>query len=338
MNIERVGLDIGYGDDKAVVLRDGRLATVTFPAILGHAQALSRYTTGLGRATRRRATRLVHDGVEYYIGDDALRHSRTQAGRQDRRRIGSVEERVLALAALARLNIRHAYIVTGLPILWFDDRKKLSRNLFGEHYFTWGRQERHITIHQVVVLPQPFGGFYAHVLDATGRSTVPEKEILRTFACLDVGWNTTDMTVIKNLEPYDQWTGGARVGVRDLIQIVDDEVKRTYGLDLKPHEVQQDITDRRIEVYGDYHDIADLVSSATASLAQQVVSTATDLWGNGERLSLILIFGGGGAYFGRDIRAAFPRNSILLPNPALANAIGFCYFAQRDIWPGRKVE
>jgi plasmid segregation protein ParM len=333
IQIERVGLDIGFGHDKAAIIRDGKLTEVSFPSVLGHAQNLSRYTTGLGRSTRRRATRLVYDGVEYYIGDDALRHSRTQAGRQDRNRIGSVEERVLALAALARLNVEHAYVVTGLPVLWFDDRKKLSRNLFGEHKFTWGRQERCVTIHKVVVLPQPFGGFYSHVLGENGQAVIPNEEITRTFACIDVGWNTTDMTVIRNLEPVDQWTGGARVGVRDLIQMVDDEIKRVYGLDLHPHEVEQAIRDGRVEVYGEFHDITDISNSATSLLSQQIISNGTDLWGNGERMSSILILGGGGGYFGSDIRATFPRNSVLLPRPGMANARGFCFFAQRNIWP-----
>ncbi|GIK42382.1 MAG: hypothetical protein BroJett011_62150 [Chloroflexota bacterium] len=330
--IERIGLDVGFGDVKAAKLADGKLSTVAFPSILGQAQDLTHFGTGLGGATRRRATRMIYDGVEYYIGDDALKHSRTQSGRQDRARIGSDEERVLALAALARLEVSHAYVVTGLPVLWLDDWKKLSRSLKGEHHFTWGKQQRTITIHQVVVQAQPFGGFYNHVLDQTGLSTIPESEILRTFAFLDVGWNTTDLSVIKALEPVEQWSAGERVGVRNVIEIVGDAINRRFGLILTPHEIDEAIHQRRIEVFGQYQDIGDLIDSATTALAQQVTAAATRLWGNGERMSRILIFGGGAAILGPAIRAAFPRNGVLLAHPALANAIGFCYFAQRPIW------
>ena len=206
------------------------------------------------------------------------------------------------------------------------------KSLKGEHHFIWGRQQRSITIHRVIVMPQPLGGFFAYVLDQIGQAKLPEKEMLRTYACLDVGWNTTDLSAIKNLTPADQWQGGTQVGVRNVIQIVGDEILRAYGLDLKPHEVEQAIRERRVEVFGQYHDIGDIIDSATEVLAQQVVSSATELWSDGRRMSRILIFGGGGGFFGPAIRAAFPLNSVQLPKPALANAIGFCYYAQRDIF------
>jgi PRTRC genetic system protein D len=330
--IERIGLDIGFGDTKAARIADGKLHTVSFPSVLGQAQDLTNFGTGLGGATRRKATRLIYESVQYYIGDDALHHSRTQAGRQDRARIGSVEERVLALAALARLDVTDAYIVTGLPVLWFEDRQKLARSLRGTHEFTWGRQKRLITVHGIKVLPQPFGGFYAHALDQAGQSAITEPEIMRTFGFLDIGWNTTDLSAIQNLQPVEKWSGGERVGVRNVIEIVGDALSRRYGLALAPHEIDAAIQQRRVEIYGQYEDIGELIDSATTALAQQVVAAATRLWGNGERMSHILIFGGGAAVLGQAIRDAFPRNGVLLPAPALTNAIGFSRFAQRDIF------
>jgi hypothetical protein len=49
-------------------------------------------------------------------------------------------------------------------------------------------------------------------------------------------------------------------------------------------------------------------------------------------MTKILIFGGGAARLGPAIRAAFPVNGVILSHPAMANAVGFSYFAQRDIW------
>jgi plasmid segregation protein ParM len=328
--IDRIGLDVGFGDVKAAKLADGKLSTVHFPAVIGQAQALSTFTVGLNSSARRRATRMVYEGVEYYIGADALEHSRTQAGRQDRQRIGSVEERVLALAALAKLGVSDAYIVTGLPVLWFEEhRNRLRQSLKGRHTFAWGKEQRTITIHKVKVVPQPLGGFFSYVLDKTGRAKLDDHELKRTFACLDIGWNTTDLSAIKELRPVDKWIGGARVGVRDVIQMVGDAISREHGLSLNPHEIDQAIETGQVEVYGRFHSIGPSVASTTTALAQQVVSTATDLWGNGERMSKILIFGGGAVRLGPAIHGAFPYNGVVLPHPALANAIGFCYFAQR---------
>ncbi len=224
--IERVGLDIGFGDMKAAKIVNSKVQTTSFPSVLGQAQDLSAFGTGLGGVSRRRATRMVYGDVEYYIGLDALRHSRTQAGRQDRARIGSVEERVLALAALAKLNVSEAHLVSGLPVMWFGERKKLVKSLKGEHQFTWGKKQRSITIHKIVTTPQPFGGFYAHYLNDRGAAIYPEKEMLRTFGFLDIGWNTTDLTAIKGLQPVERWSRGERVGVRNIIETVGDVISR----------------------------------------------------------------------------------------------------------------
>jgi PRTRC genetic system protein D len=328
-DIIRVGLDVGFGDTKVARLLDGKFETVSFPSVLGQAQDLARYSAGLGATAQRRAVRMIYDGVEYYVGRDALRHSRTLAGRQDRARIGSVEERVLALAALAQLGVDDAYIVTGLPILWFDDRARLMRSLKGEHRLTWGKEERTIRVHGVLAIPQPFGGFYWHFLDDAGKATVVEAEMLRTYAFFDIGWNTTDLSAINELQPKESWSGGERVGMRNVIEIVGDQVQRRLGLELPPHELDAAIRARQVEVYGKFHSIADIVDSATASVGQQVVAVATRLWGNGERMTKILVFGGGAAVLGAEIRKAFSHNSVVLPNPAMANALGFCRFAQR---------
>jgi PRTRC genetic system protein D len=326
--IDRIGLDVGFGDVKAAKLIDGKFQTVSFPAVSGQAQDLASYGTGLG-TRRRRAKRLIYDGVEYYVGEEALQHSRTLAGRQDRARIGSVEERVLALAALAQLDATDAYLITGLPVMWFDDRRRLANSLRGEHRFTWGGQECVLTVHGLAVVPQPFGGFYAHFLDQRGVASIPDGELHRTYAFFDIGWNTTDLTAIQALQPVERWSGGERVGVRNVIEIVGDQISRRHGLELQPHEIDRAIQAGRIEVFGEWQAISDIVASATASLAQQEVSAATRLWGNGERMTNILIFGGGAAILGKEIRKAFPKNGILLGNPAMSNALGFCKFAQR---------
>jgi len=329
-HIERVGVDVGFGDTKAVVKRDGKLEFAAFPSVVGPAQALSGAAVMGGR--RSRAVRIVYGGTEYYVGRDALRHSRTLDDRQDRARIGSTEERVLLLAALAQLGVTDATIVTGLPVLWFGDRKLLARSWKGEHRVTVGRQDRTITIHALVTVPQPFGGFYSHFLDDSGRAIVEESEIMRAYGFLDVGWNTTDLTAIDKLQPVDKWGRGVMVGVRNVVGMVGDAIARQHGLAMDAHEVDAAIRAGYVEVYGERHDIARLVEDATAGLAGQVRAAATSVWGNGERLAKVLIFGGGAAVMGKALLKAFPRNGLLLDRPAMANAIGFCRFAQRMIW------
>jgi PRTRC genetic system protein D len=327
MNADRVGLDVGFGVVKSAIVRDGKLKTDDFPSLIGQRQELAKYRV-LGGG-RRRATRLVYEGIDYYVGDDALEYSRTKAGRQDRGRIGTVEERVMMLAALARLGVDEAHIVTGLPIMWFDSRRDLVRSWKGEHRFIWGRKERVVTVHGVITVPQPFGGFYAHFLGDNGIAQIEEAEMLRTYGFLDVGWNTTDLSAVRELKPVERWSNGERVGVRDVLEIVGEDVQSRCGLELLPHELDRAVKDGRVEAYGKYYDIGGVTKSAVTSVSQQVVAAATRLWGNGERFTRILIFGGGAGMMGQALRDAFPHNGVVLPKPGLANAVGFCRFAQR---------
>jgi len=90
-----VGIDVGFGEVKIVKLTDGK-PRMTAP------QVTLRLHRNLHRA---RTTRIVYQGQTFFVGEDALRYSRAYAARQDRQRIGSLEERVLMLAALTRLDI-----------------------------------------------------------------------------------------------------------------------------------------------------------------------------------------------------------------------------------------
>ena len=330
--VTRVGVDVGFGITKAAVIRDGKMATLSFPSVIGNAERLLK--TRVLNGHRARALTVTYGGHEYYVGDDALRHSTTLgAGQQDRQRIGSDGERILMLAALARLGVTDAAIVTGLPVLWFDEEyKALRKSWKGEHHLLVNGTEYIITVSSVRVTPQPFGGFYSHFLDDEGRATVPEAEIMRAYGFLDVGWNTTDLTAIDGLQPVDKWGRGVKAGVRDVVGMVSDEIAHRHGMAMDAHEVDAAIRAGYLEVYGERHDIAKLVEDATASLAGQVRAAATSVWGNGERLAKVLIFGGGAAVMGKALLGTFPHNGVLLERPAMANAVGFCRFAQRMIW------
>jgi hypothetical protein len=56
--ISKVGLDVGFGDTKADLLRpDNGLDSVSFPSILGNAQQLTTISAGLSTAARDRGGR-----------------------------------------------------------------------------------------------------------------------------------------------------------------------------------------------------------------------------------------------------------------------------------------
>jgi hypothetical protein len=67
MNMDRVGLDVGFGIVKSAIIRDGELKTDSFPSLIGQKQELARYRV-LGER-RRRAIGMVET-----LRDDCVPH------------------------------------------------------------------------------------------------------------------------------------------------------------------------------------------------------------------------------------------------------------------------
>jgi hypothetical protein len=174
---------------------------------------------GLGRR-RTRAQRIEYEGRTYFLGEDALTESRMTANRQDAGRIGSVEERVLMLASLARLDVDEALIVTGLPVMWWDHRRRLVRSWVGRHEIAWNGKPRTIAVHEVRPVWQPFGSFYARFLDQEGRATADDATMMAGFGVVDVGGNTTDLSGIVKLRPFSKWSRGVQLGVGNALEAV----------------------------------------------------------------------------------------------------------------------
>ena len=78
----------------------------------------------------------------------------------------------MALSALTRLADRNENVrlVTGLPISYYRrHRNDLTELLQGKHAYarydsTGARHDMAVTVHQVRVIPQPFGSLFNHML------------------------------------------------------------------------------------------------------------------------------------------------------------------------------
>jgi PRTRC genetic system protein D len=330
----RVGLDVGFGDVKLVYLAE-RAHILTFPAILGRAEDPARgrqLDLGLG-GRRRRIQTIEYGGNAYFVGEGALTESRLAGSQQNAERIGSEEERLLMLAALARAGIGQALVVTGLPVLWWERRRDLVRSWQGEHRLVVDGNPRTIVVREVRPVWQPLGSFYARFLAGDGLAQAGEEVLRAGFGIVDIGFNTTDLSGIHNLQPIPRWSGGIRVGVRDALDVLSAAIEARYGVRRPLAELAAALRrGRPLTIYRDRVSLDDLAPSALASLAQEIVGEATRQWGQADRFHTVLITGGGAALVGKAVAAAFPHNAEILSRPALANALGFAHFAQRRIF------
>lgn len=327
----RVGIDVGFGDVK-LVYHDPELRTLTFPAVLGRAEERARLNLGLG-GRRHHIQTVEYGGQAYFVGEGALIESRMGGTLQNAERIGSEEERVLLLAALARAGIEDALVVTGLPVLWWERRRDLVRSWQGEHRLVVDGKPQAIAVREVRPVWQPLGSFYVRFLAGDGTAQAAEEVLRAGFGILDIGFNTTDLSGIHNLQPIPRWSGGVRIGVRDALEVLSAGLEARYGVRRPLAELAAALRrGQALTVYRDSVDLNELARSALSSLAQEIVGEATRQWGQADRFHSVLITGGGAALVGRAVAAAFPRNAEILEQPALANALGFARFAQRRIF------
>ena len=124
-----IGLDIGYGDTKAVIENGQR---VCFPSLVAPAEFI-RFQANVGVSTQINGLTL-HDTLEgtVWVGGLATRQGRPGSvrGPRDRDRVGDPITTHLADAAFAMLlpGVEHARVrvVTGLPVAYYRDAFQLS--------------------------------------------------------------------------------------------------------------------------------------------------------------------------------------------------------------------
>ena len=276
------------------------------------------------------------------MGDDALMHSRVGLShRQDYGRIGSLDERVLMLALLAKAGLTDVAIMTGVPVDVWDRRHKLRASWEGEHVVSLGRRDMVITVHEVRCAWQPVLSLYDYALELReaedGAEVVlaegmTEERLRRGWLVADCGHNTFDLAGVIGLQPVSIFSGTSAVGGRDVLAVVRERLRQEYGADRDLAELQTCLIQRDglLDVYEQVVDLKPLVESAANDLAVQVVSEITARVREGSdasRFHGIILTGGPAKALKPVVMGAYPRNAVVALDQ-LANARGACKFAQ----------
>ncbi|HID86017.1 MAG TPA: hypothetical protein EYH31_00220 [Anaerolineae bacterium] len=105
------------------------------------------------------------------------------------------------------------------------------------------------------------------------------------------------------------------------------EILDRYGLELALHQVDECVRSRSVRVFGKREDIGSIIEPVLKGVAEQLISKAGTLWGEGRDLDMVMITGGGGQALGRYFQV-YPHARVV-PDPAMANARGFLKYANR---------
>lgn len=314
-----VGIDVGYGQTKAL---SSTGASVVFPSAVGLAdpQTFRLQLNGRGGPTARERVVQV-DEVPYFVGEAALRHARAVVQPRDRDWLDSPAYRILWHAALESVLLpgTSPTIVTGLPVSFYHDRERLQQ-VVGSVL-----AERHSTAQHVQVVPQPFGSFFDALFDAQGQ-LVDETRALAHTGLIDIGYFTTDVVEVQELEYVQKGSGSLGVGVATMLDTLRGLLTQRFGCVVSASEAEQVLRSQRLRRTGQDHDVTAECAMAVRDAAQAILTFVRQLWGTGDQLDHLLLTGGGGLIVQALLTEHMPRLQ-LAPTPVVANARGYVRYA-----------
>lgn len=241
------------------------------------------------------------------------------------------------------------YLVTGLPVnryyvngvkndsLIEAKRKNLLRKVktaetHGPNGVSVpGRDLAYVGRHDVI--SEAVAAYMDALLDFDGNQNEDFAEMSQDvpIPVVDLGGKTLDIAVVKEggTGLYDNLSGTADIGALNLYDQIDQDLRARFDIS---EEVPYIYRQRAIQtgtylLYGERHDVTDLIEKALSQFAEQVGFEVSRKLGDASQFGSKVIFVGGGSILLRNhLHLVFPKlptKAIHIPdNPEFANARG----------------
>lgn len=295
-----IGLDLGHSAVKMTF--DGRMGVErhTYPSLACQAIAI---TGNVEEALLAERETVTVKGERYFVGNTAAVQGRAalSSGLTDEW-IHSVDH--AALMALARkvVDSRAPHgsrlWILGLPV-----------SLFAEHRDTLAETAAEYLDGTIRVVPQPMGGFQAHMLERTG--TPARSLTTESWAVVDVGYYTTDFILMLEgrwVERASDSCGGVRLAAEHLQRLI----SQTHQIRCDLVKSERALREGEIKHQGKRVDVADLAATAKAGVAGQVSDMAMRLIGSyADDIDGVLVLGGGAEMVFDALHETWPHSLIV---------------------------
>ncbi len=333
----KIGFDGGYGNTKVVTSRKEKLE---IPSVIGG--GFKREYTNIFGGGKGLSADNIHvriDGRDYFVGDLALKESRTPSSAFEDNKINHPSNRIITAATTAMLMDREEediIIVASLPLAEFNNQKgNFKRYLadFREDVILFDNEKeiiRKVGFKHAAIFPQ--GAAAAHFILNQHHFYFSNGS---TFAIIDIGMKTLDVVVIEigeGLEIIESMTFGFDIGVslihNELSRVVKDKAGVSLGL------AELDAILRNKGKWNQYN-FSDAIENGKQELLRMVNDGINEKWGTSRkmRLSKIFLVGGGGQLLYEDFKQSKElstvKDNMELPiNARFANAYGCLQVAE----------
>jgi plasmid segregation protein ParM len=336
-----LGIDVGFGFTKAT---DGS-ETVVFKSIFGDATEIQFWVDFQDRSL----TDYFHvsiDGKSYFVGDLAEQQSDVVSFTLDQDRMITDFVRLFALTVAGLFNGKEEAgetslrIVSGLPVGFFKQYHDRFRDaLKGRHSITYhspdgNRMTRKLTVEAVQLLPQPMGSVLNLLMDAEGRIT--DAELARQkIGVVDVGFRTTDYTVIDKLRYIERSSRTMDSGIAKAYAVIANKLHEKSGVNVELYRLFDAVRKGAIKMRGQGFNFAKIRDQIYAQLATTIAGDMDRLWANDWDIDTIVLTGGGCQELAAHLQPLIAGSVRTAPNQQdarLANVEGYLKYG-RYLWP-----
>ncbi|MBO8168717.1 MAG: ParM/StbA family protein [Thermoanaerobacteraceae bacterium] len=330
-NLQTVGVDMGYGWAK--IWSDQQYHK--FPAVIswGNDRNLARVVETFKTSEIPLDVEVVNEttGVKghFFIGDLAVREGEQPTYMWSKNKAAddmSLACLATSLALVANNEQQDFYVITGLPVAHFGTQLKqeYEKALKGSKFtvkFLSGyleKQTREIRILAAKVLPQGYGAYLDQLLNANGN--VARTEYLAPTGIIDIGFKTTDIVYVNDMQPIDRSSFPLELGMSWAYEQLQRQLNATYDIQKSLEEIEEIFLNKKVRIHREYRDITPWIETACRALTGRLRNEIARKWANITDLENIVIAGGGGVALFEYLD--YPQK-ILSTDAQFANARGF---------------
>lgn len=301
MEIQKISVEIGYGDTKCCFLKDGEYIIFKFPT------AVMRIKNAHSSFGAEMTDSYLFNGKKYFVGERAKSDSVSTRG------IGFIET-YSALIAYHAIKLATAYgfdvnkpieISTGLSIMNWDRSDNFIKTL------------ETINVDDIVIKPtirlmaQGQGVFFDYAGDRSGIVCV-----------VDIGYHSFDFLVFENGEPRKDLCYAEPIGVNKIITDLQAYVKKIFSGYISEQMAKEIFLTGTVMNFGEQVDFSEDIKELKEEYTQFILNELRTKSLEVLRAAKTVIISGGGAYFLENVE--LPKNVVFSETPfEFSNARGY---------------
>ncbi len=319
--MKTVGIDLGYCTTK--VRLSSEHAPVSFPS------GASEYTSA--GFLEPPLLEYANSEKKYVVGSELTSAAGTVQRRHDRDWIDTDLYRMLvhrSLAAVLDPGYSTIKIVTGLPYRFYEvDRERLAKNLGKDHVFYFGDGIYRVNVKDVTVIPQGIGALLDVAVNFAGK-IIDSGFMLNRIGILDIGSRTINGVQARKGEIMGS-AFSEDLGTWSVVRKIAKAVEQRFPTSqLTPFEIEDAIQKRQISLYGEVHDITDIVEdNIRGGYVDTLIGTISSHWGETSQMDHILLVGGGAYLAGDTLQGKYPHVEVA-KQPVFANVNGYIKYGK----------